>query len=490
MITLYESKWDTAARKAYHAEHPDNFAGPDMSYPIRDSNDVKDAWAMAGHAADPDAVRAKIKAIAKRLGLTAALPDTATAESVATVASSTVRPRAKIATLKVCFLEYNARSLNGRIYPKATCDAIFAEAQRKLADTSRLPITCYVNHAEANSDDAVKLVGRITRVWQEAAKFYADIDLADTRVGRDVLALASGGYIQSESMRVMGVETTYSDGYDLPIVVAQPGATPELMGIDLTARPGLQDTARIMQVLYESTDEQKPYIEAFALDDVQIEALKGADPMPIPLYLKVLVGIPDFQEALTDDRMAHKAVHDNLAGVLDAPISAKHAEESARFIALVEAELSEEGKAIAKKHASKIAAAHDASAHQLGIDCEGCYKEALGIALDPDQDGDGIPDADDPADKKDDGMESAHAPNSLKGGNDTMTPEEMMEELKKQGFTIAPPKTKEQELQESFDAKLAEQERKFEEKLKALAEANPPQRQTQALNGTQEDTNP
>lgn len=71
------TKWTQATREAYHKEHPENFAGPDMSYPIKDGSDVGDAWGLAGHAADPDAVRTKIRSIATRLGLTSSLPATA-----------------------------------------------------------------------------------------------------------------------------------------------------------------------------------------------------------------------------------------------------------------------------------------------------------------------------------------------------------------------------------------------------------------------------
>ena len=63
-----------------------------------------------------------------------------------------------------------------------------------------------------------------------------------------------------------------------------------------------------------------------------------------------------------------------------------------------------------------------------------------------------------------------------------MTPEQMREELRKLGDTITPKKTPEQELQESFDAKLAEQERKFNEQFATLQNNNP-QRQTQSLGG-------
>jgi hypothetical protein len=69
--------WTAASRAAYKKAHPENFAGSGLSYPIRDASDVKAAWNLAGRAADPAAVRRKIIAIAKRLGLSAALPDTA-----------------------------------------------------------------------------------------------------------------------------------------------------------------------------------------------------------------------------------------------------------------------------------------------------------------------------------------------------------------------------------------------------------------------------
>lgn len=75
------AQWNAAARQAYHKEHPENFAGPDMSFPIKDGSDVEDAWNLAGHADDPEAVRAKIKAIAKRLGLQDSLPKTAKAKA-------------------------------------------------------------------------------------------------------------------------------------------------------------------------------------------------------------------------------------------------------------------------------------------------------------------------------------------------------------------------------------------------------------------------
>lgn len=74
---LHRAKWTQAAREAYHKEHPENFAGDALDYPIKDGNDVEDAWNLAGHADNPDKVRSRVKSIAKRLGLSGSLPDTA-----------------------------------------------------------------------------------------------------------------------------------------------------------------------------------------------------------------------------------------------------------------------------------------------------------------------------------------------------------------------------------------------------------------------------
>lgn len=46
-----------------------DFAGPDESYYIRNQEDVEHAAQLLHHANDPDAVKEKIKSIAKRKGL-------------------------------------------------------------------------------------------------------------------------------------------------------------------------------------------------------------------------------------------------------------------------------------------------------------------------------------------------------------------------------------------------------------------------------------
>jgi hypothetical protein len=375
----------------------------------------------------------------------------ASIEAAATIASTIRRPLKKIATLRVCWLEYNARSLNGRIYPKVTCDRIYESALRKLV-ADDLPITCFVSHEAANGNVNTELVGRAVKIWQEGPKFWADLDLADTRTAWDMLALAEGGYLRSESMRVLGVELSHDRNYDLPLVVVAEGVEPELLGIDLTTRPGLMDTARIQQVLYESA-QQAPYTESFALDSVLIESKEAL--MSIPLYLQIIAGT--MTEAVTADRAAHQRIHDHLAGVMDDAVKPIHGEESANLIAA--ATLSEEGRAIAQKHAVRIAAAHDEAATACGMECAGGYKEALGIPLDPDQDGDSI------------GNDTDHDNESVKGKKKIMTEQEMLAALKAKGYGVTPPKTVQEELDE------------LRTKVAALEEsraADPPMRQTQA----------
>jgi hypothetical protein len=66
--------WTAASREAYFKAHPENFAGPNKTYPIKDASDVEDAARLIGQAQNPDAVKRKLISIAKRLGLTDALP--------------------------------------------------------------------------------------------------------------------------------------------------------------------------------------------------------------------------------------------------------------------------------------------------------------------------------------------------------------------------------------------------------------------------------
>lgn len=165
----------------------------------------------------------------------------------------------------------------------------------------------------------------------------------------------------------------------------------------------------------------------------------------IPIYLQVALG------ALTEaksSREAHTAIHDHIAGVMDECMGkAMHGSESARYKALIEGQMDEAGRAIAMKHAVRLAAAHDESAKQLGMKCEGCY--GMNAPSDTDNDGDNPAAGDDP----DNDGESQKE-------NKILTEQEMMAALAAKGFKIEAPKTAEEKLA-ALEAQIAEQNTKI-----------------------------
>lgn len=61
----YNKGWTQKKRDALPE---DDFAGPHQSFPIKSQKDVEDAARLIGHAEDPEAVKSRIKSIAKRKG--------------------------------------------------------------------------------------------------------------------------------------------------------------------------------------------------------------------------------------------------------------------------------------------------------------------------------------------------------------------------------------------------------------------------------------
>jgi hypothetical protein len=234
---LYETKWTQATRDVYYAEHPENFAGPDKSFPIKDASDVADAWGLAGHASNPDAVRAKIKSIAKRLGLSDALPASAK-ESIDHSCPN------RIAQIKTYFLEDNAVSLNRRKYPPDTVNRLVQSAQAQLSDPNSLPLTCYLSHDHADMDESLALVGKITGIGKEDGKAFALIDIPGTDAGRDMVTLLRGRYIRTTSLRASNAEMILDKNESLPLVG---GSNIRLDGIDFTTSPGIPQ-ARIVDI--------------------------------------------------------------------------------------------------------------------------------------------------------------------------------------------------------------------------------------------------
>src|SRR5690349_14464855 len=257
---IAERDFSTKKRKAMDLA---DFGDPaKRAFPVLNQEDLDNAARLLGHADNPAAVKKRLIAIAKRKGLK--LPDSwqkdddhpkeTTHASLSSQRSSSSIPRTVLATIKTCWLEDDAVSLNGRQYPREAVDRLVQSAQVALSDPDGLPLTCYLSHDKADQDSTLDIAGKITRVWREGNKAYANIDIPNTQTGRDIATLVKGGFIRSQSLRASGAEMRLNQDRTFPQVT---GTGLKLEGIDFTTRPGLSQTARITDVqVAESTAPQ------------------------------------------------------------------------------------------------------------------------------------------------------------------------------------------------------------------------------------------
>ncbi|SRR5579871_2055748 len=517
--TTTTQRWvplDDEARESYEKYYsqkdrgkmdPDDFAGPHRSFPIMSQADVDNAARLIGHADDPEAVKRKIIAIAKRKGFK--IPDAWQKEPVAAAsgakesaaqagAAAAFAPKARVARIKVCWIEFDAMSLNGRQYPRETVEKLVRNAQTDLADPNALPITCYISHREADEDDTRELVGRVTEVWMEGTKGYAWIDIPDTEAGRDVASLSAYGYIKTISLRASGVAQKLDRGRSVPQVVEVVGERATLNGIDFTTNPGLAKVAHIDQVMLEAA-KRAGLAEDFDLPGGSIlimergamtkqatatKAGQQATPAGAEAQGNQLTeaGLADLVSGITSgtdgdqtaDGYQQKMMslpprNQDQLGTTGRPMTPELESalgEAHDRIAMVQGRscapsaesaygqriLQEAGRSLSGKNDSHLDVAHDHLAHALGKDCEGARsKAAAPVPLVPDNDND---------------MESAatRTAATLKETK-TMTPQEAARILEAAGYEVKAPKTKAELLEE----KLAAQAQQIEE-LKKLVE--------------------
>src|SRR6266704_6984351 len=323
LLNVYEAKWTSALKAAYFKSHPENCAGPDGSYPIKDASDIGDAWDLAGHAANPDSVRARIKSIAKRLGFTSGLLATATAKENLTETSSTesapFTPKARVATFKTKFLSDGAQSRNKRVYPQEAVDRLVQSGQLALETPGSDPLTCYISHGEADNDNSLKLAGKITKVWKFGSDAWANIEMPDTTTGREAAALAKHGYLKN-SLRATGAELRQSKSGGMPEVS---GDGLRLLGIDFTTIPGIE-TVTVEDVTLESAhgsnnnhasqDINEVFempTESLLLEEVEkLEVTIHADPSH---YLAQLKEASNGYDLLIASKPDMQAIHDHIA---------------------------------------------------------------------------------------------------------------------------------------------------------------------------------
>lgn len=477
------------SQKARAKMDTSDFAGPHRSFPIMSQQDVFNAARLIGQADDPAAVKAAIIRVAKRKGFK--LPDSWQKEEDGKKPkeSAALPGTSRLATMITCWLEDGAISLNGRQYPREAVDRLIQSAQVQLSDPNALPLTCYLSHQEADKDNALALVGRITRVWREGTKALASIDIPNTHAGRDLVTLTNGQYIKSTSLRASNAEMRMDKDHTFPQVG---GAGLKLEGIDFTTTPGLAATARIIDlVLAESAAPQtvrevfhtstlvlekeahmrEEYIQPMASgDSPSVDGAPGRDyPYPVP----AVEPLADIKPMANRTDEAHKAVHDHLANVLDATLAPMHGKSQEQARRDANMSLQEAGRKLALVHAKQLAAAHDLAAYHAGMSCEGAYEACLDKMAQPDNamGNDGMQDGDD------DDRESARKETRR------MTQEEAARLLSEAGYKIEAPKTQEQILQEKLDAMQAAFDQKLAEMQQKLQPSAPAARRKSLVEG-------
>ena len=466
MPTKTKTAKESIPAKVRAAIPSDDFAGPHDSFPIRNQADVDNAARLIGHADDPEAVKAAIIRIAKKKGLS--LPDAWNSDKKESVteAATPFTPKARVATFRTKFLNDGAQSRNKRTYPQEAVDRLVRSGQLALETPGSDPLTCYISHGEADQDNSLKLAGKITKVWKSGQDAWANIEMPDTTTGREAATLAKHGFLKT-SLRATGAELRMSNSGGMPEVS---GESLRLLGIDFTTTPGIE-TVTVEDVTLESANNHEAQdineifelpVESLLLEEVSEEEINQRFTSSVLENVEASSNAHDLMIASKSDM---QAIHDHIAtaqGRPCAPAGGMATEAGRKFAAATQAQLD---------------AAHDKAAEVLGIECDDS---------DNMQDGDDDDGSNDPQSQENSSNQDVPESDNQSlevSQEETMTPEEMIQALKEAGFTVAPPKTAEEKLQEALDAKLAAMQEAFDAKLaeaakQMVAAAPKPQRQS------------
>jgi len=191
----------TALRRLVRAPEfadPD-YAGPHKSFPIKGPADVKDAWDLAGHAEDPEAVRRRILDIARRHGWTGALPqsarDWAKAHSISfSEESTTVQTEEQI----------KAREAEIAAREKAVAEKEAEFSERDEAITAR-EREAQKKAAEARKRDAVEFVEGLAKAGKVLPREQAPLTELLASFGEDAqVEFAEGdGTVKKPSAEIL-----------------------------------------------------------------------------------------------------------------------------------------------------------------------------------------------------------------------------------------------------------------------------------------------
>jgi hypothetical protein len=163
---------------------------------------------------------------------------------------------ARAAVVKGTFLRPGI-SKNNRAYTPKNISSAVSRMKSALDSPDGLPLTMATSHSEAASDNALATIGMITSVDQMpdgSATFEADI--ADTSAGRDIAALVVPDTQGRRFVKGISIRGQWaSDPYEITAESGDSVITAdelEVMGIDFTARPGVEGAQITDAALAES----------------------------------------------------------------------------------------------------------------------------------------------------------------------------------------------------------------------------------------------
>ncbi len=511
-----------------------DFAWPEQKkYPINTQAHLDAAAKLIGRA--PEGVQDKIKRnairIAKRKGLT--LPDswnnepaseTTTVVSTKGPANEKFQPLPRIAQLKVRFLSDGAISRNGRQYPVETVQRLVNSGYQQLLAGDI--INSYICHSVADEDNPLVVSGKATKIWHEGEGAYALFDIPDTTTGRDMVSLLSGGYIPpTMSLRAANAEMQVVKGKGVPQVV---GKDIQLLGIDFTARPGIED-ARIQDLVLENAKDKGVFLDSFYIEQLSLventDTLSHEAALPnvvvnlnvngeaIGQYVKEALMEQTPQntnpaseaakisiEELHPNTVLTPLVSGNSVGVSDDPPGSQYTKNYPQIQAGPPAGLTDIG-ALASGPPEGLTSAgramaketHDHIATALGMGCapqtteigrkfnkvaenhlvavHDMHARNLGYdcigSYQQMQEPNNVPGDDQLTIPNDDKMESVLP---VKQEIKQMSVEDALALLKQNNYNVTAPKTEVEKIQEVLEAKLEEQRKQFETQTKQLQE--------------------
>ena len=167
------------------------------------------------------------------------------------------------------FLEHNAVSKNGRVYTTAAVQEMVRRAQEDIA--KGVVLSSFATHEWAKTEDPTKMIGKLSRVWEDGTKVKATLDIFGTHHAGEMATVIKEQGIKTVSLRADEYEVsgkkTVIDGKEHDQV-----SLCHLVGVDFAMRPGIS-MVNIDPVAYESDETDKFHRELVPCENAPAQVI-------------------------------------------------------------------------------------------------------------------------------------------------------------------------------------------------------------------------